>query len=169
MVTIGFDKQCITPELPVALSGYAGKRIANGIHDELYTRCISMEYNGQRYLLAQCDCLAVDEALRIAVLTELTDLNLPNEHFVLTATHTHSGPAGTIDTGIAPFSCLTDVFGTSSPVYRKKLANQIALAVCKHTHCKEEVKQQCEVCNRTRDYTIHRAHVYHKENKCHDK
>lgn len=128
MVTIGFDKQRITPELPVSLSGYAGKRIAEEIHDDLYTRCISMESNGQKYILAQCDCLAVDEELRSAVLAELSDLSIPNAHLVLTATHTHSGPAGTINTNIAPFHCLTEVFGTSSPKYQKKLAKQIALA-----------------------------------------
>lgn len=129
MVTIGFHKQCITPDLPVALSGYAGERIAKGVHDDLYTRCISMEYNDKRYIIAQCDCLAVDEALRQAVLAELADLRIPDAHFVLTATHTHSGPAGTIDTSAPPFTTLTDVFGLSSPEYQKYLAKQIACAV----------------------------------------
>ena len=128
MVKIGFDKQCITPKLPVALSGYAGKRIAAGVHDELYVRCIAMECSGELYLLAQCDCLAVDDVLRNAVLTRLNEPHLSDAHFVLMATHTHSGPAGTIDTSQKPFTGLTDVFGVSDPAYQKELSEKITLA-----------------------------------------
>lgn len=129
MVLMGFDKQCITPALPAALSGYAGKRIATGVHDDLYTRCIAMKCNDEYYVLAQCDCIAVDEALRLAVLENLCEFPLKNEHFVLSATHTHSGPAGTIDTTIQPFSSLQNVFGAPNPDYRKELAKKIALAI----------------------------------------
>lgn len=129
MVRLGFDKQCITPKLPIALSGYAGERIADGVHDDLYTRCIAMECDGEPLILAQCDCLAVDDGLRKAVLAHLVDLNICNEHFVLTATHTHSGPAGTIDTTEEPFAGLQKVFGVPNPEYQKVLAEKIALAV----------------------------------------
>lgn len=128
MILLGFDRQCITPKLPVRLSGYAGERIANSVHDDLYTRCIAMEYEGSRYLLAQCDCLAVDEALRGKVLSALSDLNIAEEHFILLATHTHSGPAGTVDTSEEPFQSLQYIFGTPNPEYRSELAEKIALA-----------------------------------------
>lgn len=129
MVLVGFDKQYITPALPVALSGYAGKRIATGVHDELYTRCIALQCNGEYYVLAQCDCIAVDDSLRLAVLDALQEIPLKNEHFILAATHTHSGPAGTIDTSVQPFSGLQGVFGAPDPSYQKKLAQKIALAI----------------------------------------
>ena len=129
MVLMGFDKQCITPTLPVALSGYAGERISTGVHDDLYTRCIAMKCNDEFYVMAQCDCIAVDDALRFAVLKNLSGIPLKNEHFVLAATHTHSGPAGTIDTTTRPFSSLQGVFGTPNPTYQHELAEKIALAI----------------------------------------
>lgn len=128
MILLGFDRQCTTPKLPVHLSGYAGERIAAGVHDDLYTRCIAMESEGKRFLLAQCDCVAVDDSLRRKVLTALADLNIADEHFVLLATHTHSGPAGTLDTSTEPFKSLQSIFGIPNPEYQKELAGKIALA-----------------------------------------
>jgi len=128
MILLGFHRQCITPKLPARLSGYAGERIANNVHDDLYTRCIAMECGGSRFLLAQCDCLAVDEALRKKVLSALADLNISEEHLILLATHTHSGPAGTIDTSEKPFQSLQYIFGAPNPEYQSELAEKIALA-----------------------------------------
>lgn len=128
MILLGFDRQCITPGLPAHLSGYAGERIAAAVHDDLYTRCIAMESEGERFLLAQCDCLAVDDTLHRKVLTALADLSIADEHFVLLATHTHSGPAGIIDLAETPFKGMESIFGFPNPEYQKELAGKIALA-----------------------------------------
>ena len=53
MLTLGFDKQCITPELPTPLRGYAASRIATEVHDDLYARCLGIELDGTHYLFVQ--------------------------------------------------------------------------------------------------------------------
>ena len=128
MVSIGFDKQCITPKLPVPLRGYAAKRIAYEIHDDLYARCIGMEQNGVRYLFVQCDLIGVDDSVSNAVLEKIQDLHVSKEHLIIVATHTHAGPGGTVDTSKAPFSNLQNIFGTPKPEYLNMLSEKIALA-----------------------------------------
>lgn len=128
MVTIGFDRQCITPALPIPLRGYAGNRIASKVHDDLFTRCLAVEQDGVRYLFVQCDLIGVDDSVLNAVLQKLTDLNIEKEHLTIVATHTHAGPGGTVDTSKEPFANLQSIFGEPNPEYLDFLAEKIALA-----------------------------------------
>lgn len=157
MILLGFDRQCITPKPPIPLSGYEGERIATGIHDDLYTRCIAMECEGERFLLAQCDCLAVDDALRRHVLTALADLKIPEEHFVLFATHTHSGPAGTIDTTKGLWTELQNVFGKPNPEYQQEMTEKISFAA----HNAFSDMQECRL-------TVGRGVIEHVGTERHD-
>ena len=86
MVTIGFNQQCITPKLPVALRGYAGARIAREVHDNLYTRVLAMDQDGIRYLFIQCDLIGVDDSVLNAVFKKISDLNIKKEHLTIVAT-----------------------------------------------------------------------------------
>lgn len=128
MVTIGFDKQCITPKLPAPLRGYAAKRIAKEVHDDLFTRCLAMEQDGIRYLFVQCDLIGVDDSVLNKTLEKLKDWNIKKEHLIIVATHTHAGPGGTVDTSQDPFSNLQSIFGEPDPEYLDYLTAQIALA-----------------------------------------
>lgn len=128
MVTIGFNQQCITPKLPVALRGYAGARIAREVHDNLYTRVLAMDQDGIRYLFIQCDLIGVDDSVLNTVFKKISDLNIKKEHLTLVATHTHAGPGGTVDTSKEPFANLQNIFGEPNPEYLDFLANQVALA-----------------------------------------
>ncbi len=128
MITIGFDRQCITPKLPVHLRGYAGERIANKVHDDLYTRCLAIEQDGVHYLFVQCDLIGVDDSVLNAVLEKIIDLDVEKEHLTIVATHTHAGPGGTVDTSKEPFANLQSIFGKPNPEYLDFLAEQIALA-----------------------------------------
>ena len=128
MITIGFDKQCITPKLPIPLRGYAGVRIAQEVHDNLYTRCLAMEQNGVRYLFVQCDLIGVDDSVLNAVHEKISDLDIKKDHLTIVATHTHAGPGGTVDTSKEPFANLQSIFGEPNPEYLDFLAAQVALA-----------------------------------------
>ena len=128
MTTIGFDKQCITPALPAPLRGYAGKRVADHVHDDLFTRVLAVEQNGTRYLFVQCDLIGVDDSVLNAVYEKISDLNIQKEHLTIVATHTHAGPGGTVDTSKPPFANLQGIFGQPNPEYLNYLAKQIALA-----------------------------------------
>lgn len=128
MVSIGFDKQCITPTLPTPLRGFAGERIATQVHDDLYARCIGMEQDKHRYLFVQCDLIGIDDSVLNAVHKKIEDLNIPLHHMTIVATHTHAGPGGTIDTSKDPFANLQDIFGMPNPAYLDYLATQISKA-----------------------------------------
>lgn len=134
MIIIGFDKQCITPQLPSALRGYAGERIATEIHDHLYTRVLAIEQDGVRYLFVQCDLIGVDDSVLNAVLEKISDLNIQKEHLTIVATHTHAGPGGTVDTSKDPFSNLQNIFGAPNPEYLDFLAHQISAAAHNSFH-----------------------------------
>ena len=128
MVTIGFDKQCITPKLPAPLRGYAAKRIAKEVHDDLFARCLAMEQDGVRYLFVQCDLIGIDDSVLNKTLEKLKDCNIEKEHLTIVATHTHAGPGGTVDTSKDPFANLQSIFGAPDPEYLDFLTEQIALA-----------------------------------------
>ena len=83
MITIGFNKQCITPKLPIPLRGYAGVRIAEKVHDHLYTRCLAIEQNDVRHLFVQCDLIGVDDSVINAVHEKILDLNIKKEHLIV--------------------------------------------------------------------------------------
>lgn len=128
MITIGFNKQCITPILPVPLRGYAVKRIAQEVHDDLYARCLAFDNDGTRYLFVQCDLIGVDDSVLNAVYEKILDLNIEKEHLTIVATHTHAGPGGTVDTSQKPFENLQGIFGSPNPEYLDFLAEQISSA-----------------------------------------
>ena len=131
MLTIGFDKQCITPPLPVPLRGYAVNRIATEVHDDLYTRVLAIEQDGIPYLFVQCDLIGVDDSVLNKVLDNLSDLHIEKEHLTIVATHTHAGPGGTVDTSKEPFSNLQNIFGKPNAEYLDFLSGQISLAARK--------------------------------------
>lgn len=128
MVSIGFDKQCITPKLPAPLRGYATNRISKEVHDDLFTRCLAIEQDGIRYLFVQCDLIGVDDSVLNKTLEKLEDCNIAKDHLTIVATHTHSGPGGTVDTSKEPFANLQSIFGEPDAEYLDFLAEQIALA-----------------------------------------
>ena len=126
MSKIGFDKQCITPILPIKLCGYAKERIAHQVHDDLYTRVIIIENAGIRYLIAQCDLLAIDYLLLNKVHEKVMQY-IDKENIIISATHTHAGYGGIIDSsGI--FSEMAEVFGETDEKLIEFVTDQIACA-----------------------------------------
>lgn len=95
----GTAKIDITPEKPVKMAGYAGRKdLSDGVHDPLSARVVIFENNNKRLMLVSTDLLGfyneTAEPLRKAVLNEFKIK--PSELF-LTAIHTHAGPRLTID------------------------------------------------------------------------
>jgi hypothetical protein len=95
----GTAKIDITPEKPVKMAGYAGRKdLSDGVHDPLSARVVVFENNGKRLVLVSTDLLgfynATAEPLRKAILDEF---KLKPSELFLTAIHTHAGPTLTID------------------------------------------------------------------------
>ncbi|MHC4086638.1 MAG: neutral/alkaline non-lysosomal ceramidase N-terminal domain-containing protein [Planctomycetota bacterium] len=95
----GSAKIDITPEKPVKMSGYAGRKdLSDGVHDPLSARIVVFENNGKRLVLVSTDLLGfyggTAEPFRKAILNEF---KLKPSELFLTAIHTHAGPTLTID------------------------------------------------------------------------
>lgn len=119
---IAFGKTEITPALPVRLSGFGKTRWANRIHDPLYARLFLFEEQGEETLLVQLDLIAADDFLKTLIQNQCA---IAKDHLFIMATHTHSGPVGTLrnDTGL--FSGLESIFGDLNSEYCQRIAKAI--------------------------------------------
>ncbi len=106
-----FSKINITPELPVRLSGFGMVREANEVLDPVYAR-INYFKGNEELLWIQFDLCGVDNEL-INLVKEKTQI----ENCLLSATHTHSGPCGTLNTKNGSLKGLDAVFGFYSEEY----------------------------------------------------
>ena len=131
---LGFNKQCITPNLPVKLGGYELDRVAYDIHDDLYIRCIVFYSNNTYYVFAQCDLIGIDTLLLDRVYEQVSHMNIKKEHIIITATHTHSGPVGVINTDTKMFSELVSIFGETDYNYINDIADKITIAIQESMH-----------------------------------
>ncbi|MBR4540006.1 MAG: hypothetical protein IKO52_14350 [Clostridia bacterium] len=93
---VGFGKVEITPPLGVELAGYGYylRRTADKVLDPLYVRAAAFEQDGERYILASCDCLGLSkEIVHDVEAALLRDCGIPSDHITLVSIHTHTGPA----------------------------------------------------------------------------
>ena len=95
----GVAKIDVTPDKPVTLSGYAGRKgLSTGVHDPLSARVLAFTAAGRRLVLTSIDIIGfydgTDEYLRSALLKEF---NLQPSELFLCAIHTHAAPSPTID------------------------------------------------------------------------
>lgn len=110
---LGYSQQEITPSLPFAMAGYRPLRYCSGVQDPLYVRTLLIKNNDTEEVTAfiTFDLIGVDHLLidRIKKGAEQRGLNITS--FVISASHTHSGPAGVLNTMKGPLKNMSDFFG----------------------------------------------------------
>jgi len=89
----------ITPEKPVNMSGYAGRKaLSTGVHDPLSARAVAFEANGKRLVLISTDIIGyyedVANYMRQALMAEF---NLQPSELFLAGIHTHAAPTPTLN------------------------------------------------------------------------
>jgi neutral ceramidase len=92
---IGIAVRDITPELPIRLAGYAGrKRAADKVDHPLLVQALAMKNrSGQRFVLVALDNCEVSRAFMQPVLQQLTDqFQLDRGSVAVVSSHTHSAP-----------------------------------------------------------------------------
>lgn len=88
---VGVAKRVITPDLklhsPVYIAGYGNNRVATGIHDELYARCMAIDTSQRPLVLCGVDVIGVfwDDVQKIRA-------KVPGAQVVVAALHDHEGP-----------------------------------------------------------------------------
>ncbi len=92
----GFAASDITPPLNLEMAGFGPflERKATGIHDPLLAHAAVMELDGVRYAVVDCDVAAVtaDFTQKVRQAVE-SSTGIPPRRVLISATHTHSGPA----------------------------------------------------------------------------
>jgi len=94
----------ITPDVgarAVPLNGYGARKgaPATGVHDPLYAKALIIESRDRatgkatRAALVTTDLCMVNLAMRKSVLGQIGNLGIGDANFIMTASHTHSGPA----------------------------------------------------------------------------
>ena len=91
---IGYAETNITPSTPVNLAGYGVKRTSIDVHDPLMLRTLVFDDDHKDTVLIQTDLVGVDACL-IDMLADRLGIN--KEQIMISCSHTHSGPTGTID------------------------------------------------------------------------
>ena len=121
---LGYSQKEITPQVPITMAGYQPTREAIAIHDPLFLRCILIKDNQKDEITAliSYDLIGVDHLLIDRIKKLCQEERITINHFVLSATHTHSGPAGVVNTMIGPLKDMSGFFGTP----QLPLINQIA-------------------------------------------
>ena len=126
-----FSKIDITPSLPVRLSGFGMIREAYEVLDPVYAR-INYFKGDEELLWIQFDLCGVDNEL-IELVKEKTQI----QNCLLSATHTHSGPCGTLNTTNGSLNGLDAVFGFYDEKYVEWISERIKDEVNK---CKENAQ-----------------------------
>jgi hypothetical protein len=95
----GAAQSVITPDLsapqPVYLAGFGHNRVASGVHDNLYARCLALGVAKQTLVICSADLIGLfyDDVLAIRRRFEQSQQNTSSESFLIVAsTHTHAGP-----------------------------------------------------------------------------
>jgi len=117
----GVAKVDITPPPGYPMGGHSiGGRMARGYWTRLYARAFYFQdTNGRRLVLVSCDLFAIPAGLHAQVAQEM---QLPPESLIVSATHTHHGPAGFMSSAVFNF-------GGPLPGYDGVLAGRLKDAI----------------------------------------
>jgi hypothetical protein len=92
----GAAEVVITPPVGTWLEGYGARTSGSvGVHDDLHARALVVDDGETQAALVSCDLIGVDRHMTGAVralVAQATDI--PAEHVMVAATHTHAGPRG---------------------------------------------------------------------------
>lgn len=93
VIRAGCAQEIITPPVGVLLAGYFHDRVAERVRDDLFTRAVVIESQGERVALVSCDLISMDGEIadRAKEIVE-KKVGIPAERVLIGATHTHTGP-----------------------------------------------------------------------------
>lgn len=111
----GFFQKKLEVRIGKVMGGYSPLRTSCGEHDPLFVKTQVFVERKKKQIIVICmlDLVAVDEMLKASVEKGIKELGITNytiEVFVF-ATHTHSGPAGILDTTNPLKKALSPIFG----------------------------------------------------------
>jgi len=134
----GFSKRDITPSLDrkVYLAGFGRNRVAEGVHDRLWVRCMALSDGKSTLVLAALDLVGLFYEPYTVELRRM----FKNMHLVVASTHNHNGPdtlglwgpnvfTSGVDSNYMDFlirqiaSCVSDALERLKPVHLRVAAD----------------------------------------------
>ncbi|MBL7075765.1 neutral/alkaline non-lysosomal ceramidase N-terminal domain-containing protein [candidate division KSB1 bacterium] len=95
MLKAGASKLDITPQVGTDLAGYLDREESSqGVHDDLYVKALVLDDGKQKVAIVTCDLLAICRSSVNVVRKAIEEvIGINGDNVMITATHTHSGPA----------------------------------------------------------------------------
>ena len=91
---VGAGRGTITPPVGAMMMGYAPARAAEAVHDDLAVTAIALEHGQVKALLISADVCVIKDPQSTRFRTRISEATgVPFDNIILSATHTHSGPA----------------------------------------------------------------------------
>ena len=94
--SVGYARVDITPEESVPLAGYGNnmQRLSQGVLDPLYATCIAITDDaGSTLLVYTVDLISATDLYYLPARDAISSTcNVPTEHIIISAIHTHSAP-----------------------------------------------------------------------------
>ena len=94
--SVGYARVDITPEESVPLAGYGNnmQRLSQGVLDPLYATCIAITDNtGNTLLVYTVDLISTTDLYSLPARDAISSAcNIPKDHIIISAIHTHSAP-----------------------------------------------------------------------------
>lgn len=89
---VGFSSACITPRIGKEIPGLFERRIAQGVHDDLFARAVVVDDGRKVVALVQTDAIAIpfDIVMKARPLAHKL-CGIPESNCMIAVTHTHSG------------------------------------------------------------------------------
>jgi len=90
---VGRAQVRITPPLGVSLAGYFHDRRARTLRDDLFAHAVVIGCGDERVALVSCDLATMTREVSDAAKTRIqNEVDIPADHVLVCATHTHTGP-----------------------------------------------------------------------------
>jgi len=90
----GFGRVNITPPMGIFIRGYFKPRYADGVLDELEINALALESGDTKTLLISIDHCGIEQNLCSDYIKGISNAtSVPEENIIISATHTHTGPA----------------------------------------------------------------------------
>jgi hypothetical protein len=111
---VGVAQIDITPDYPVRLNGYGGRRIASeGVEQRIRAKALAIGKDGDRpFVVVTVDNCGVPESIRTELVKRLAGKSVTSDRFALCSSHTHSAP---MLNGVLP-----TIFGVPIPPEHQK-------------------------------------------------
>lgn len=131
----GAAKATITPDVKankVYMAGFGNNRVATGVHDDLYVRCLALAAGSQEVVMCSLDLIGLfyDDVLKVR--EKVKTLAPEVTHVLVASTHDHEGPDTLGLWGQEPFTSGID------EKYLDWLDDRIATCAAQALHSMEE-------------------------------